>query len=75
MFPDSTRGVTPTRARPEIFASRADFEAKAAAYAEAATRLAEVAQSGDREAFAAQFRATTQTCAACHDLYQVPQAR
>lgn len=75
MFPDSTRTVTPTRARPEIFANRADFEAKAAAYAEAATRLAEVAQSGDREAFAAQFRATGATCAACHELYQVPQAR
>jgi len=75
MFPDSTRSVTPTRARPEIFANRADFEAKAAAYAEAAERLAEVARGGDREAFAAQHRATAATCAACHDLYQVPQAR
>jgi cytochrome c556 len=73
MFPDSTRNVTPTRARPEIFANRADFEAKAAAYAEAAGRLAEVARAGDREAFAAQFRATAATCSACHDLYQVPQ--
>ena len=72
MFPDSTRNVTPTRARPEIFANRADFEAKAGAYAEAATRLAEIAQGGDREAFAAQFRATAATCAACHQLYQVP---
>jgi len=73
MFPDSARGVTPTRARPEIFANRADFEAKAAAYAAAATRLAETAQSNDRAAFAAQFDVTRQTCAACHDLYQVPQ--
>jgi cytochrome c556 len=73
MFPDSTRGVTPTRARPEIFANRADFEAKAAAYAEAADRLAEVARTNDRAAFAAQFDATRQTCSACHDLYQVPQ--
>ena len=74
MFPDSTRGVTPTRARPEIFANRADFEAKAAAYADAAERLAETARGGDRAAFAAQFDVTRQTCSACHDLYQVPQA-
>ncbi|HEX9931360.1 MAG TPA: cytochrome c [Allosphingosinicella sp.] len=74
MFPDSARAVTPTRARPEIFANRADFEAKAAALAAAAERLAEVARSGDREAFAAQHRATAATCAACHELYQAPQA-
>ena len=75
MFPDSTRGVGPTRARPEIWANRADFEAKAAAYAEAASRLAAVAESGDRTAFAAQFDATRATCQACHDLYQVPLRR
>ena len=73
LFPDSTRTVTPTRARPELFANRADFEAKAAAYAAAAARLADVAQTNDRAAFAAQFDATRQACAACHDLYQAPQ--
>lgn len=75
MFPDSTRGVGPSRARPEIWASRADFEAKAAAYADAAARLAAVAESGDRDAFATQFRTTVATCRACHDLYQVPLAQ
>ena len=75
MFPDSTRGVGPTRARPEIWDNRADFEARAAAYAAAATRLAEVAQSGDLAAFSAQFDATRATCQACHDRYQVPQQR
>jgi cytochrome c556 len=75
MFPDSTRIVTPTRARPEIWANKADFDAKAAAYAAAAERLAEVAASGDKAAFAEQHRATAATCKACHDLYQVPQSR
>ena len=75
MFPDSTRSVTPTRARPEIWENRADFEAKAAAYAEAATRLAETAATGDRAAFAAQFDATRATCQACHERYQVPLNR
>ena len=73
MFPESTAAVTPSRARPEIWRNKADFEAKANAYAEAATRLADAAQSGDKQAFAAQFAATSATCKACHDLYQVPQ--
>jgi cytochrome c556 len=75
MFPDSTRGITPSRARPEIWQNRADFEAKAAAYAEAAGRLATIAGTGDREAFVAQFQATIATCQACHDLYQAPLNR
>ena len=75
MFPASTRTVTPTRARPEIWANKADFEAKAAAYAAAAERLANAAQRNDRAAFAAELKATGATCAACHDLYQVPQQR
>ena len=75
MFPDSTRGITPSRARPEIWQNREDFNAKAAAYAEAAGRLFAAAQSNDRAAFTAQFDATRATCQACHDLYQAPQTR
>ena len=72
MFPDSTRGVGPTRARPEIWANRADFNARAAAFAEAATQLVAAAQSNDRVAFAAQHQATVATCRGCHDSYQAP---
>ena len=72
MFPDRTRGITPTRARPEIWENRADFEAKAAALSEAASQLAAVAESGNREAFAAQFDVTAAACQACHERYQVP---
>jgi cytochrome c556 len=75
MFPPSTAAVTPSRAKPEIWANRPDFDAKAAAFAAAAARLAELAQANDKEGFAAQHRATAATCAACHDLYQVPQNR
>lgn len=75
MFPASTSTITPSRAKPEIWADKADFEAKAAAFVAAATRLAELAQANDKEGFAAQHRATAATCAACHDLYQVPQNR
>jgi cytochrome c556 len=72
LFPAGTEGVGPSRAKPEIWADKADFEAKAAAYAEAAGRLAEAAAGGDRAAFAAQHAATAATCKACHDLYQAP---
>jgi cytochrome c556 len=72
LFPEATRTITPSRARPEIWANKVDFEAKAAAYAEAAAALAAAAESGDKAAFAAQHRATAAACSACHDLYQVP---
>lgn len=72
LFPEATRTITPTRARPEIWANKPDFEAKAAAYAEAAAALAAAAESGDQAAFAAQHAATAATCKACHDLYQAP---
>jgi cytochrome c556 len=73
-FPDATNGLGPSRAKPEIWADKADFEAKAAAYAEAANALAAAAAGGDKAAFAAAHQATVATCKACHDLYQAPPA-
>lgn len=73
MFPQNTAAVTPSRARPQIWANKADFNARAVAFAAAAEQLAAAAQSGDRQAFAAGWRATEATCAACHDAYQAPQ--
>jgi cytochrome c556 len=72
MFPVATAAVTPSRAKAEIWANKADFEAKAAAYAEAATALAAAAAGGDKAAFASAHVATGATCKACHDLYQAP---
>ena len=72
MFPESTRGVGPTRAKPEIWDNKADFDAKAGAYAAAAEKMAEVAATGDKPAFIAAWQATRATCGACHSLYQAP---
>ena len=72
MFPEATAGVTPSRAKAEIWQNKADFDAKAAAYAAAATRLAELAQAGDGAGFAAQWAAVRETCSACHNVYQAP---
>ena len=73
MFPPSTARVVPSRARPEIWSNKVDFNAKAAAYAVAANQLVVAAESGDKEAFTAQWRATGATCGACHNSYQMPQ--
>jgi cytochrome c556 len=74
MFPPATEGIGPGRTKAEIWASKPDFEAKAAAYAEAAGALAEAAAGGDKAAFAAAHAATVATCRAGHDLYQAPPA-
>jgi cytochrome c556 len=60
-----------TNAKPEIWADRAGFEARAADYAAAADRLAELAAGEDAAAFGAQWTAVRATCQACHDSYKV----
>jgi cytochrome c556 len=69
MFPAPVEGVA-SRARPEVWSNRADFEAKSAAFAAATDRLAELARANDAEGFTAQWGAVRQTCGACHDAYR-----
>lgn len=69
MFPAGS-DLPSSKALPQLWSDRAGFEARAAAYAEAAGRLAEAAQSGDREAFLARWIETRATCSACHDSYR-----
>jgi cytochrome c556 len=69
MFPAGTNLPT-SHALPALWSDRAGFEAKAAAYAAAATALAQAAQTGDRAAFLAQWTAVRATCGACHDAYK-----
>jgi cytochrome c556 len=59
-----------TKAKAEIWTNRADFEAKAAAYAAAADRLAELSRGDDPAAFSAQWTAVRASCQACHDVYR-----
>ncbi len=69
LFPAGSE-VAPTRAKPEVWSDRAGFEARAAAYADAARLLAEAAQGGDREAFMGRWAEVRGTCGACHDGYK-----
>lgn len=66
--PGSDKGKT--RAKPEIWDNKADFEEKLGNFRMQAAKLAEVAATGDRQAIAGQFRQTGGTCKACHDNYK-----
>lgn len=59
-----------TTARPEIWSDRAGFDARAAEYAGAADRLAELAAGDDAAAFAAQLVVVRASCQSCHDGYK-----
>lgn len=69
MFPAGT-AVPPSKAKAEIWSDRPGFEAAATAYAEAAGRLAEAAQAGDRVAFLERWSEVRGTCGACHDAFR-----
>ena len=71
MFPEGTGpGVANTRARAEVWTNRADFDAKAAAFEAATTRLVELSQAGDKAGFASQWEATREVCSSCHNVYR-----
>lgn len=59
-----------TTAKPEVWSDRAGFEAKAADYAAAADRLAELAAGDDAAAFSAQLVVVRASCQSCHDGYK-----
>ena len=59
-----------TNAKPEIWSDRPGFEARAADYATAADRLAELAAGEDAAAFAAQWTVVRASCQSCHDGYK-----
>ena len=71
LFPADTN-LPSSHAAPTVWSDRAGFEARAAAYADAARQLAETAQTGDRAAFLTQWSAVAATCAACHETYKNP---
>jgi cytochrome c556 len=60
-----------TRAKPEIWKNKEDFESRMNDLTKAVNALQIVANEGtDRKAIAAQVRATGKACKACHDDYK-----
>lgn len=69
LFPAGSGGGD-SRARPEIWSNRADFEQKAVALRTAAGRLLQRARAGDRPGFATEATAVEAACNACHQAYR-----
>lgn len=59
-----------TRAKPEIWENKADFESKMNDLKTAAAALQKTTTGGDREAIAADVGAVGKACKACHDDYK-----
>jgi len=59
-----------TRAKPEIWENKADFESKMKDLKSEIAKLQTVANAGDRKAIAQQVAATGEACKACHDEYK-----
>ncbi|HYD13984.1 MAG TPA: cytochrome c [Allosphingosinicella sp.] len=70
LFPAGSRGES--RARPEIWQNRADFERKALDLQQAAEELARRGAAGDTAGYAEQARVVQAACNACHTLYRQP---
>jgi cytochrome c556 len=68
-FPDGSDKGT-TRAKPEIWKNKADFEAKLGDLRTAAAELNAAAASGDRKQITDKVGATGKACKACHDEYK-----
>lgn len=69
LFPAGSGGGE-SRARPEIWTNRADFEAKANDLRVAADRLLQRSRAGDAAGFAAEAGAVEAACTACHVAYR-----
>jgi cytochrome c556 len=70
LFPPGTETGGETHALPAVWSQRAEFDALAGKLATEAAKLQTVAASGDKAAFAAQFKATGAVCGECHHTFR-----
>jgi cytochrome c556 len=70
MFPPGTETGGGTHALQAIWDDRAGFEKLVARIKDEAAKLQQVALTGDKAAFAAQFKATGAVCGECHRNYR-----
>lgn len=69
-FPKGSEQGHNTRARPAIWTDFADFQLHANNLADAADKLAQLANAGDAAGVAAQINVVGEACAACHRTYR-----
>ena len=70
MFPPGTETGGGTHAKPAVWSDRPGFDEHAQQLQAEAAKLEQAAQSGDRAAFAAQWKATGRVCGECHQTYR-----
>jgi cytochrome c556 len=63
-------GVAGSKAKPELWANRADFDAKMMDLVDRSATLATVAKGGDEAKSRQAFLDTAAACKACHDKYK-----
>ena len=68
LFPAGSgrEAVPDTRAKPEVWSMRSEFEAKNTALIEETQKLANAAKTGDIEAVKAQYANVSRSCGGCH---------
>lgn len=69
-FTEGTDKVGNTRAKPEVWSKRADFDAAAKKTQDELVKLQAAAKTGNLDQIKAAFGATGQSCKACHDEYR-----
>jgi cytochrome c556 len=65
-----SQNVTGSKAKPELWSNRADFDAKLQDLVDRSATLATVARGRDEAKTKAAFLDTAGTCKACHDKYK-----
>lgn len=70
-FPADSASGKPTKAKPEIWTQRAEFDRLMSAWQKTATELVAATRSGDLEKVKTAFKATSDACKACHDRYRI----
>ncbi len=65
-----TKGVAGSKLKPQMWANRADFDAKLENLVDRSAALAKTAKAGNFEQSKAAFFDAANTCKACHDKYR-----
>ena len=69
-YSPDTQSVTGSKAKPELWSNRADFDAKMKTLVDRSATLASVSKGGDFEKSKAAFLDTANACKSCHDKYK-----
>jgi cytochrome c556 len=69
-YPADTKGLPNSELKPEMWANRADFDAKLKDLVDRTAALATASKSGDFDRSKAAFFDAANSCKACHDKYK-----